>query len=85
MLEENEEHFETWWFKRSGTQMETIICTIIPEDFILKAEVYFIFLRAVMACALLNRQAYLSILHFFFFLMHLLCSERQRSSIHILG
>ncbi len=22
MLEENEEHFEMWWFKRSGTQME---------------------------------------------------------------
>lgn len=62
MLEENEEHFETWWFKRSGTQMDSF-CTIIPEDFILKAEVYFIFLRAVMSCALLNRQAFLSILH----------------------
>jgi len=24
MLEENEEHFETWWFKRSGTQMENL-------------------------------------------------------------
>lgn len=26
MVEEHEEHFETWWFKRSGPQMENLCC-----------------------------------------------------------
>lgn len=43
MLEENEEHFETWWFKRSETQMD-YFCTIIPEGFILHLTVHELFL-----------------------------------------
>lgn len=74
MMEENEEHFETWWFKRSGTQMENLC----HNSWRLHSQGWGI-LRVVTSRALLSRQAFLSALHLIclhyscFVMLQLLC------------